>query len=338
MRATIRQVAERAGVSRTTVSNVLLGRNDIVATDKRDQVLRAAHDLEYVPVRPTLQNRHVKTHVIAVPFDEPAKIGWTVNSGTYVGLCEEAMAHGYDVLMLLRADPDWAVNRSEIQFLDRRSDGVIFASPIIGESERTFETLARHDIPAVVCYRRDLPKELAWVDVDNRGAMYGAVQHLVEKGHRRIVHLSNVNHGSFDNRERRRYFSAAMCEQGLDEWSEAILEAQFFAADASLVSEIMGTGATAVVAMNDLLALDLKNALTEAGLSVPHDLSLIGVDGPTASENDLTSMEFSFGDIGREATQALVARLNGVAAQDCCREVPVTLTARGSVKDLRQNS
>lgn len=338
MRATIRQVAERAGVSRTTVSNVLLGRQDIVAPDKYDTVLQAARDLDYVPVRPTLQNRHIETRVIAVPFDEPRKIGWSINSGTYAGICEQAMEHGYDVLMLLRADPDWAVNRSEVQFLDRRSDGIIFASPIIGESEQTFEALARHNIPAVVCYRRDLPPEISWVDVDNRAAMRGAVEHLVKLGHRRIVHLSEKVNWSFDNQQRRRYFTEAMREFGQREWAETMVEIPYFEANVQSVDEILGMGATAAVAMNDLLALDLKQTIVGMGLSVPGDLSLIGVDGVNAQENDLTSMEFSFADIGRHATQALVARLNGVAAQNCCREVPVTLAARGSVKDLRQNS
>lgn len=337
MRATIRQVAERAGVSRTTVSNVLLGRQNIVAPDKYDMVLQAARDLDYVPVRPTLQNRHIETRVIAVPFNEPRKIGWSINSGTYAGICEQAMAHGYDVLMLLRADPDWAVNRSEVQFLDRRSDGIIFASPIIGESEQTFEALARHNIPAVVCYRRDLPPEIGWVDVDNRAAMRGAVEHLVKMGHRRIVHLSEKVNWSFDNQQRRRYFAEAMREYGQQEWAETIVEIPYFEANAELVDEILGMGATAVVAMNDLLALDLKKAILGMGLSVPGDLSLVGVDGIDAQANDLTSMEFSFADIGRSATNALVGRFKGLTATQCCHELPVTLVSRGSVKNLTQN-
>ncbi|BCM90697.1 catabolite control protein A [Abditibacteriota bacterium] len=334
MRSTIRQVAERAGVSRTTVSNVLLGRNDIVAPEKRDMVLQAARDLDYVPVRSTLQNRHVETRVIAVPFNDPTKIGWAINSGTYTGICKEAMAQSYDVLMLLRSDPDWAVERSEVQFLDRRSDGIIFASPIIGEGPQTFAALIRHKIPAVVCYRRDLPEGIAWVDVDNRAAMYGAVEYLWKRGHRRIVHLSENLQLSFDNRERRRYFSEAMQKFGLDEWSNTVVETHYHAATPALAEEIIGLGATGVVAMNDLLAIDLKKAMVNAGLNVPRDLSIVGVDGVEAETYDLTSMEFSFVDIGRKATEVLVARINGQSAQQCSRQVPVRLVERGSVQDL----
>ncbi len=334
MRSTIRQVAERAGVSRTTVSNVLLGRNDIVAPEKRDMVLQAARDLDYVPVRSTLQNRHVETRVIAVPFNEPSKIGWAINSGTYAGLCEQAMTQSYDVLMLLRSDPDWAVERSEVQFLDRRSDGIIFASPINGEGPQTFEALIRHEIPAVVCYRRDLPEGIVWVDVDNRAAMYGAVEHLWKMGHRRIIHLSEDLQLSFDNRARRGHFSEAMHQFGLGGWADKVVETQYFAATPALAEEILAMGATAVVAMNDLLAIDLKKVMEQSGLNVPHDLSIVGVDGLEAEAYDLTTMEFSFSDIGRSATQALVARINGQSAQRCSRQVPVRLIKRGSVQDL----
>jgi len=114
MRANIRQVAERAGVSRTTVSNVLLGRHDIVAPQKRDRVLRAARELDYMPVRPSLQNRHVQTKVIALALDDPGKAIWAFHSGTYSGVCEGALRHGYDLLTILRPDPDWASNGREV--------------------------------------------------------------------------------------------------------------------------------------------------------------------------------------------------------------------------------
>lgn len=118
MRATIRQVAERAGVSRMTVSNVLLGRTEIVTPETRAVVMRAVQELNYIPVgRPMLQNRRTETRVIAISMNDPKQLAWTINSGTQTGICEAAMKHGYDVLMLLRADPDWAADRREVQFL-----------------------------------------------------------------------------------------------------------------------------------------------------------------------------------------------------------------------------
>jgi DNA-binding LacI/PurR family transcriptional regulator len=313
----------------------MLGRHDIVAPEKRDMVLRAVEELEYIPVRPTLQNRHVESRVIAVPVDEPRKIGWAINSGTYTGMCESAMGHGYDVLMLLRPDPDWAANRSEAQLLDRRSDGIVFASPVIGESARTFEVLARHKTPTVVCYRRDVPEGIAWVDPDNRDAMYQAVRHLRERGHTRIAHLTKANNEEYDKVARRRYFQEAIREYRLPERPDQIFATDYYAATAELPRRIIQSGATAVVCMNDLLATDLAKAMQLANLQVPDDLSIIGMDDLGADTFDLTTIAFSFSEIGEKAVDALVELIQGRPAGDCSREIPVKLVERQSVKDLR---
>lgn len=334
MRSNIRQVAERAGVSRTTVSNVLLGRHDIVAPDKCRLVMEAVRELDYVPVRPTLQNRHTETRVVALPVDEPRKIGWGINSGTYMGMCESAMSHGYDVLMLLRPDPDWATESSQVQFLDRRSDGIVFASPIIGESQATFKTLVKHEIPTVVCYRRDLPNGIAWVDPDNKGIMFQAVEHLVQMGHTKIAHLSEDQQRLFDNLERRRYFQEAMCHYGLSEWANTIVAAPTYSVTPDVVEQIMSLGVTAVTCHNDLLALNLWTTMESMGLSVPDDLSIVGVDGLEAEERGLTSVEFSFSDVGRKAVDGLVARIQGAPVNQCCHIIPGQLRARRSVKNL----
>ncbi len=335
-RASIRQVAERAGVSRTTVSNVLLGRHNMVAPDKRELVLQAVKELDYIPVRPVLQNRHQETRVIAMPMNDTGKIGWSINSGTYQGMCQAAMQHGYDVLMLLRPDPDWAAARSQVQLLDRRSDGIVFASPIIGESQDTFNTLARHSIPTIVCYRRDVPSGIAWVDPDNRGAMFGAVKHLVGQGHRKIAHLTQnpQPQHSFDGRERQRFFTEALHHFDLEARDEWMLSAQFFATTPDMAQSLVKAGVTAVVCMNDLLAIDLWKACHEAELNVPGDLSIIGVDGLEAEQYGLTSMQFSFADVGRLAVDGLVDLLCGHPVLQCCREVPVQLVTRRSVRRL----
>jgi LacI family transcriptional regulator len=334
MRSTIRQVAERAGVSRTTVSNVLLGRHDLVAQDKRESVLQAVKELKYVPVRSALQNRHVPTWAIAVPMNDPGKMNWVINSGTYQGMCEAAMRHGYDVLMMLRPDPDWATDRSEVQLLDHRTDGIVFASPLLGESQSTFETLVQHRIPAVVCYRRDVPSRVAWADPDNKDAMFQAVSHLVEQGHTKIAHLTEDAQQLFDTLERRRYFAEAVRHYGLSRCAKWIVGGRYYEITSQVVQKILRLGATAVVCQNDLLALDLWGTMEADGLRVPHDLSIVGVDGVEAAAHGLTSVEFSFAEVGRKAVDALVAQLQGQPAEECCHVIPMHLQARQSVRKL----
>jgi LacI family transcriptional regulator len=333
MRSTIRQVAERAGVSRTTVSNVMLGRHDIVAPQKRDSVLQAVRELEYVPVRPSLQNRHVETRVIALALDDPSKALWAFHSGTYGGVCEGALRHGYDLLTLLRPDPDWATDRREVGLLDRRSDGVVFIAPEIGDIP-TFEALARHKIPTVVCYRRNVPKGIAWVDPDNRDAMMGAVSHLVENGHTNIAYLMPERE-QFDFSERRREYSKAARSLGVaDSADHVLIEPEPQMPD--LARYLKEMGVTALVGACDWITLEAWTALEKAGLSVPDDISLVGVDNsPEAAARGLTSLGFSFAEVGHKAADALVEQINGQPAAECCRSISMELSIRNSVKNLR---
>jgi len=337
MRATIRQVAHEAGVSRTTVSNVMLGRTEMVAPDKCRAVLQAVEKLQYVPVRTALQNRHVPTRVIALSLGTPQKVWWTVHAETYDGMCQSALAHGYDLLTLLRPDPDWALDRREVQFLDRRSDGFVFASPMWGESNATLETLVKHGIPTVVCYRRDVPEGVAWVDPDNRAAMFGAVEHLISKGHTRIAHLTEESQLLFDTLQRRTFFCEAMHHFGLHQNANWIASARYDEAETAIPA-LLDWGATAVVGLNDHFSLELWTKLTQRGVRVPDDISLVGVDDAIESHAPgLTSMGFSYMEIGRLAIESLVAQIAGKDAASTLSVLPITLVERRSVKDLRNS-
>lgn len=335
-RTTIRQVAERAGVSRTTVSNVLLGRHDNVAEDTRNLVLQIVKEMDYIPVRTALQNRHTPTRMIAVPVDDPNRLRWDISSGTYHGVCSAAMDLGYDIALLLRSDPDWAADRSEVQLLDGRTDGVIFASPMIGETERTYHALVRHSIPAVVCYRRDAPKGIAWVDPDNKGAMYAVVDHLMKNGHTRIAYATTrANAKEFDKVERRKYFLEALRSLGLECGDERIYELHYFETTPEQIQQIIDAGYTALVCINDLLAIGVMEVMNKMGVPVPDALSITGMDGDGADEHGLTSAEFSIFDVGYKAVEAIVDVIAGRSAEESSRVVPVRLVSRNTVKDLR---
>ncbi len=334
MRSTIRQVAQRAGVSRTTVSNVLLGRTGVVTPDKQRAVLDAVRELEYVPVRSALQNRHVPTRVFALSLGTPRRVWWNIHAETYDGMCQSALEHGYDLLTLLRPDPDWALDRGEVQFLDRRSDGFVFASPVIGASHATLETLVRHKIPTIVCYRRDVPDGVAWVDPDNRAAMFGAVEHLRSRGHTRIAHLTEESQPIFDTIQRRTHFADAMNALGLTGSADWVVAARYEETP-SAVPALLALRPTAVVCLNDHLALELWDALEAHGLRVPEDVSLIGVDNSIeGARRGLTTMGFSYAEVGRLAIESLVCQIKGQSAAKCSHSIPVALVERASVRPI----
>jgi DNA-binding LacI/PurR family transcriptional regulator len=333
MRTNIRQVAALAGVSRTTVSNVLLGKEGRITPAKREEVLRAVEQLGYLPVRPSLQNRTGESRVIALALHDPNHARFDFHSRVYAGICETALRHDYDVLTVLRAEPDWAVNRTAVRLLDRRSDGILFL-PSDLDNTVTLNALVQHGIPAVSCYQRDVPEGIAWVDPDNHAAIQSMVDLVVASGHKRIAHLTNFIKTQFDFRERKRAFIEAIERADLPQIEGGIVETQGIVT-LDVAKQLVATGATAIVCANDWLAMQLWDFLESMGLRVPEDISLTGIDNQMQiTHRALTTVEFSYGEVGGLAVEALIDRISGKSADECCYEVAPRLCVRSSVLQL----
>jgi LacI family transcriptional regulator len=329
-----------------TVSRVLHGRRNKVNEETFARVMSAMKELDYIPVRSAVQNRHVETRAIGlVPYHMMVS-RYKLDSVTYEGICEQASQEGYDLLVMLRNESEWLANRHEMRFLDKRSDGFVFISPCRGDWEIAFEALVKHEIPTVVCYRRDLPKEIAWVDADNENIVNSAINRLRISGHQRIAYICGpdgpdadmqllphlvAERKSFDDGERRKQFEK-VCEDGV------VVHAcsKGWELDAGVVPELVERGVTATVCVNDLVALQIWSAAEEAGLIVPRDMSIIGVDNTEPGKaRGLSSVDFGYDEIGRQAVSAWVALNSGQDARDCCRVVPCTLIERQSVAAAR---
>jgi DNA-binding LacI/PurR family transcriptional regulator len=337
MRATIRQVAEHAQVSPKTVSNVLLGRDSIVAPATRERVLRAVQELNYIPVQPpTAQNRQVETHTIGLVFEHPDITHYDLDLFTYEGISERARKHGYDLLTLLRTDSGRILGNQETRFMDRRSDGFIFtisASSVKGQWAAALEVLAKNKVPTVVCYCRDAPEGIAWVDTDNAHAMQQAVTCLTKQGHTRIAYLAGPP-SNYHNIDRQASWKKAMQGAGLYASDSFIVpgNTEDWKIDTLSVGTIFELDVTAVVCFNDTLALELWDAAEERGLKVPRDLSLVGIDNrPDGVLRGLTTVAHSFSAVGRLAVDAWVELSQGGNFEDCCKYAPVELVERASV-------
>ena len=174
--------------------------------ETRRRVLEAIHELGYVPVRSSMQNRHVRTNCLGLVFIQSTQ--GAVGYPTFLGMCERAMQVDYDSTMLLRSEPDWVKPGVASQFLDRRCDGFIF----IGDGRREItEALVRNAIPVVECCSVTPSPGVATVLGDNFSAMHQAVSLLVSLGHERIAHLAGSAHSGEAN-ERLSGFRARMLE------------------------------------------------------------------------------------------------------------------------------
>lgn len=322
MRVSLRHVAEHAGVSRVTASNVLRGRAGEVSPATRERVMEAVRQLEYIPVTPpTRQGVHTPTRIIGLFYDG-IKLDEYWDAVTARGLHQAAIDHDYDLLTILRAAGQGVLNDEELRFLDRRSDGFIFLTP--SGREEILRSLVQHEIPVVTAFTDQKIEGVSTVVLDNAGAMQLAVAHLRQAGHTKLAYVTGMLHRS-DFQARHQSFKSedkkAPCFDVAElDWMEQLLDS------------VERGNVTGVVCATDYFALELYGAARSRKMKVPRDFSLVGMDNiPQIHKLGLTTISYSPAEVGRKAVQAIVGRLAGDDARSCNVVLPVTLLQRGSV-------
>ncbi len=314
-----------------TVSRVLSDENHKVSEDTRVRVLKAVRELEYVPVaQPMTQSRNIATRVIGLHFMGSEFEGqW--GQPTFLGFREAAKRLNYDLLVHTRTLPEWMADQEEMQFLDRRSDGLIFITPV-GQYQ-ILEMLAERKLPVVACYLDDVPSEIPVVVVDNQNAMRQVVECLHAKGHERILYLTADQQRS-DFAARQKGYELAMIEKKLNPLSMQIdmSEWPYTQAGEALFKKIQEHKITAIACHNDHCATFAWDVAEENGLKVPQDLSITGMDDlPISAQRGLTSVYFSCEDVGRRALEIVVDLIQGKKCESPKFVVPVELVERSSV-------
>lgn len=302
---TLRTVAERAGVSKSSVSRVLQG-SPRVSEEARAAVMVAIAELGYRPnaAAQSLGARRTKTiGVLVNDLRQP----WFVD--LLDGLGERLAEHDLHAFVADgRLDRDLD-DRLLNAFLDMRVDGLVLAGTMpVTDAIRGAATR----LPTVIAGMRDLT--LPTVDVvaedDAEGARL-AVEHLVGLGHERIAHIAGPDAEVF--RQRRAGYVQAMRAAGLDEHIR-IVEADITEDDGiDCGAELFASDPpTAVFTVNDLVCAGAMAAATDAGLSVPGDVSFVGFDDSSIARMrwvGLTSVDIQPHTVGSTAADFLVERI-----------------------------
>lgn len=314
---TIDDVADRANVSKSTVSAVLNDR-DVVKASTRKRVLQAIEQLDYRP-------RGSARRGFQAPLGR--SIGFVIKeadnpyySEVLLGIQEVATEHKY-LTFVSSSEGRFETEKQIIeQFSNKDLNGLI-VTPILNNDtdlSHIFE-LKRNNIPFVLLEDvRGIQAPL--VDIDNVQASADAVSHLLSLGHEHIVHLAGPAY-SKHREERvegvRRAFSHSPLvfdEDRILDTGDSFEEGYEMALDYFSDSE---TRATAVTCYNDLVALGTVKALRELGLDVPGDVSVIGFDDLNLLDyfpNPLTSIRVPKQEMGRQATELLLRQMQGNGA------------------------
>ncbi|BCB87200.1 LacI family DNA-binding transcriptional regulator [Phytohabitans suffuscus] len=308
----IRDVANHAGVSVGTVSNVL-NRPDIVASATRARVLAAITELGFVPNDAARQLRRGRGRTLGLVVLDVANPFFT---DVAKGVEDTTGAAGMAVIFC-NSDGDLTKENAYLDLLEEQRVQGVLITPIDDASAR-LHRLRDRGVRVVLLDRRSPEAGVCSVSVDDRLGGELAMRHLVESGHRRIAFVGGP-HRLEQVRDRYDGALQALTGAGLGEDNLRRYEtpALTVAAGRDAAARILGqprrTRATAVFCANDLLALGTLQVLTRQHIRVPDDIALVGyddIDFAAAAAVPLTSVRQPRQRLGQTAAGLLLEEAN----------------------------
>ena len=320
-------VAADVGVSTASVSLVLRGVAGPSA-ETRERVLEAAARLGYRADRAASLLARRRTHLLGVPV--------VLRDAFRAELAEEVQVaadeRGYAVA-LSAITPGHDEERVVETLLDLRCEALLLLSPEL--SPAALAALGAR-VPVVVVGRRVAPEGVDVVRVDDEQGVAQAVDHLVESGHRTVVHVDGGDAPMAA--DRRAGFLTAAGRHGLA--ASVLRGGNDEASGAAPARALLDAGPlpTAVVAANDRSAIGLLDVFLRAGVRVPGDVSVVGYDDSALSRLahlDLTTVSQEAGEQARRAVAAAVERLDAGRCEPTEVVLPPRLVVRGTTAPPR---
>jgi DNA-binding LacI/PurR family transcriptional regulator len=282
---TLATVAQVAGVSRQTVSNAL-NSPDLLRPDTLARVQQAIADLGYSPNRAARNLRTRASHLVGLRVD--AAVEDTANSlmdRFLHALVDSTRAAGYHVLLFTADDAEDPIDGYDELLRSAAVDAFVVTDTYRGNPHAAF--LAERGVPFVAFGRPwdDPAARHPWVDVDGRAGVALAVDHLVERAHRRIAWVGWQKHVLIGE-DRRSGWVDRMHDHGLrtsqlSARGEDTVEFGARAADALLDGD---PAPTAFVCVSDTVAMGVLRTLHGRGLRAGEDVAVVGFDDSVSAQ------------------------------------------------------
>jgi LacI family transcriptional regulator len=335
----LKDIAERAGVSIMTVSKALRDAPDISeATKLRLRAL--ASEMGYVPdsLAQGLRTRNSRLLGIVI-----SAITNPVFARMLVAIEEKASAAGYELLIAHSLnDPDREAVALR-RFIARRVEGIL-VTPVyrLGLAAEVYDELRRCGIPTVILgHRTSFCAQFCGIETDDVQGSTLATHHLLALGHRRIAFLAGPPAAPWA-RERLEGYQRALREQDLEPDDQLVFSAgatieEGEKAALELLNE--STGATAVQAVNDYVAIGAAAVLSRQGIRIPEDISLVGYGDILMSGHlrvPLTTIHQPKFSLGETAMELMFQAIRGERPDS--RRLPVGLVVRSSTAAPAEHS
>lgn len=335
-------VAELAGVSRTTVSFVFSEDKQLrIKPETRQKVREAAEKLGYYPnafARALASNQSNTIGLIMTR--NPRYIASDNFLPQIIGGLLDMVKQEQLGLLIEWVEPGQQMHTYLELTRARHIDGMIILTPRFDDSG--LSALEELEMPCVLMGQ--IPDcKLPFVDIDNRIAAYQAVKHLTELGHRRIACITNAAVAYSSATQRLQGYQDALMEAEIELDERLIRVADFDAPSGfiqmkKLLDEPLDF--SAVFVASDNVAIGALAAIAEAGLSVPEDISVVGFDDiPEAAyfRPALTTVHTPAKEIAHESCNLLLQLMKGETPESCSIFLPTQLILRQSTRELERS-
>ncbi len=313
-RATIKDVARTAGVSVTTVSNVLNDRTEAMTVDTLLRVQQAIRSLNYRPSRVARSLVTSYTATIGLIINEISTPLFLQALNFIEPIARKA---GHNILLCTAGnveDEKQAVNL----LLEKNVDGIIFLSNSFYLDDDFLTHLSSLALPVVLVNRTTDHDRFDKINFDNLKGVIDAIQFLVQLGHHRIAHLHGAtNRRSFEERLqgyrlgleqthlrfREDYLRLTDYESRPDTWEQETL---------ALLA--LTPRPTAIIVATDVIAATVLRVLQRADVRVPQDITVVGIDNQpfcTYLNPALTTIQLPIIEAGKRAIEMLLGRISG---------------------------
>lgn len=311
LKITIADVAEKAGVSKTTVSRIINGNYAHTTEDTRNRVLQAIKDLDYQPNALAKGLKSMKTNVIGMVLSNLKNPFWM---SVLEGVEDVCKLSGYN-LMICNSDENLEIEEQYIkEFQMRQVDGIVI-NPTV-RNANLYQKLVESKYPMVVINRKIPKVDANYVVMDNVKGAYIAVNHLLNNEKKKVAVFVYQNRYVSSWKDRITGYKKALTKHG---YTKANFRIQELNQQTSKVKEIVihflqkYPDTDAVFSTNNMITLEVIEAIKELNLNIPEDVAIVSYDETVWAKHltpPLTTIKQPGYRMGQIAAQTLIKSIN----------------------------